>query len=181
MKLFAIIFAIFLSNAQAQTTFPAAPYGQTGYYSVVNAFDDYVTFTAPVPGLYSATVTGLTQNGGCPRYKTCGKLIATITSVQLQNDMGTAILDFASPWARSYVLPVGNYRLRVQGLGQGTYYHLGQGNFSVAMTAPAAAGPVVSCDNMRNAFQSAGGYTEVQIEALVSALKAQVPPGCLGD
>ena len=180
MKLLAIIFALFLSNAHAQTSFPAAPYGQTGYYSVVNVFDDYVTFRAPVAGLYSATVVGLTQNGGCPRYTVCGKFIATITSVQLQDAMGTAILDFTSPWTSSYVIPAGNYRLRVQGLGQGTLSRQGRGNFSVSMTAPAAAAPVPSCDYVRDILQTFG-YTEAQIEVSVSALKAKVPSGCAGD
>jgi len=125
------------------------------------------------------SVVGNTQIIACSgRYcLSPGTLKATITAAAVRTVLGALVAPVVGTTSLS--LPAGAYVLTVDGLGAGTKRYLGRGNYTISIKGPPV--PVVpSCDAVRGTLL-AQGYSNAQVEAMVDAMLAAVPPKCIDD
>lgn len=183
---FVVLFAVLHAGAADYALTPNSLYPQK--LTVFGPFVDNATFTVDegTAGDWTATISSSKANAGCSnRYGHCGTYYGRVDSVQLQNGLGTPIMDVPSDNASiptfnfAATLAPGDYKLRITGAGAGTLLHAGQGWYFVASTAPKP--PVVyTCEYFRGILQTQG-YDDATVEMIIDGYKAQTPPVCVGD
>jgi len=187
MKRISLFFAFLLACLSAS----AADYALTPNTTspqqihVHGPFVDNATFNVPAAGDWTFKIASSRAPAGCQRYHICGDYYGRVDSVQLQDSLGTAIVDLPAVAATyptfglAVTLQPGDYRLHIVGAGAGTLLHVGDGWYFVSSTAPKEP-DAISCDYLRDLLQTEG-YDDATIEMLIDGYKAQTPPVCVGD